>query len=541
MGKSRTISFNRPHLGAALLALLALIILALFTAWAASDWQDLGGWLQYLITLAAGALILWLGWRSLKVEQAPGWLAGLLVLAALLRLGLGIFWDAALPAWGYQSEVELAGYIMEDAFERDSAAWELAESGQPLWQALSETQSSDQYGGLLLLSASIYRLLGGGSHQPLLMVIFGAAIAALAILFTWAFTRMLAGERAAALAAWGIALYPEAVLLGSSQMREAYTITLAAVSLYGLLRYRRDHRATDLLFVLIPLAVCLLISPPAAVLILLALVAAALALERRRLPASRRLWLLLGLLVVLAVIGLWAAWGQFAPQGVSTPLDLINWWLRKAVDLQAYESRQASGWIQRIFRSTPEVLHMPLLFVYGVARPFLPAALGAGGAPLWQAIGIWRALGWAVLLVLLLYAAWIWLRSPRRTAVLGALMLVVWLSILVASIRSGGDLWDNPRYRTTLASVQIMLAAWGVVEGRQLRDPWLKRIAVGATLIFAWFVPWYLRRYTSLPWPVVDPFKTLGLGLASAVLFMLADWAASRPAKPPPEAVDPLR
>lgn len=120
-------------------------------------------------------------------------------------------------------------------------------------------------------------------------------------------------------------------------------------------------------------------------------------------------------------------------------------------------------------------------------------------------------------------------------------MLVVWLSILVASIRSGGDLWDNPRYRTTLASVQIMLAAWGVVEGRQLRDPWLKRIAVGATLIFAWFVPWYLRRYTSLPWPVVDPFKTLGLGLASAVLFMLADWAASRPAKPPPEAVDPLR
>jgi hypothetical protein len=484
----------------------------------------LNGWLQYFLALTAGALLLWLGWRSLAAERAPAWLAGLLVLAALLRLGLGAFWMAALPAWGYQSPVELACYIMQDAYDRDRAAWELAQSGQPLWQALTEPQASDQYGGLLGFSAGVYRFLGGAAHQPLLMVILGAAVSALAVLFTWAAARPLAGARAAVLAAWGITLYPEAVLLGSSQMREAYTIPLAAAALYGLLRFQRDRRARDLLFVLIPLGLCLLISPPAAALILLVLVVVALTLDRRLLR-SRRVWLVLAGLVVLAGLGLWAGWGQFAPAGINTPLDLVNWWLRKAIDLQAYQAEQASGWIQRVFRSTPEGLHMPLLVLYGIARPFLPAAIGAGGAPVWQAIGIWRAAGWAVLLLLLLYAAWIWLRSPRRTAVLGALLLVVWLGILVASIRSGGDLWDNPRYRATLASVQIILAAWGMVEGRRLHDPWLKRISVGALLIFAWFVPWYLRRYAGLYWPVVDPFKTLGLGLASACLYILADWA----------------
>ena len=33
-------------------------------------------------------------------------------------------------------------------------------------------------------------------------------------------------------------------------------------------------------------------------------------------------------------------------------------------------------------------------------------------------------------------------------------------------------------------------------------------LAVGAVL--AWFLPWYLRRYTPLIWPVVDLFNAMG-------------------------------
>jgi hypothetical protein len=422
---------------------------------------------------------------------------------------------------------------MQDAYERDTAAWELATSGAPLWQAFTGNRASDQYGGLLFFSALIYRSIGGPAHQPLMMVVLGAAVSALAVLFTWACARRLMEARTAALAAWGLALYPEAVLLGSSQMREAFTITLAVVALYGLLRFHQDHRLASLAFLLGALLICLALSPPAAVLILILLLAVALTLDKFRLLRSQRLWLILVGLVLLAGLGLWLSWSQIAPEGVSSPFGMVSWWLRKAADLQAYETRQASGWIQKIFRETPAGLHLPLLVLYGAARPLLPAALVAGGAPIWQGIAIWRAFGWTILLLLLLYALWVWLRSTPRPAVIGALHVVVWAVILVASLRSGGDQWDNPRYRATLAGVQVAVAAWGVVTGRQTRDPWLRRALIGGLLVIAWFLPWYLRRYTPATWPVVDPFKALGLGIVSACLYFLWDWARLAPAPRP--------
>jgi hypothetical protein len=50
--------------------------------------------------------------------------------------------------------------------------------------------------------------------------------------------------------------------------------------------------------------------------------------------------------------------------------------------------------------------------------------------------------------------------------------------------------------------------------------------------ILAWFVPWYLRRVTPLEWPVQDVFKTVGLGLASAVLFFMWDWSRKKADRP---------
>jgi hypothetical protein len=104
------------------------------------------------------------------------------------------------------------------------------------------------------------------------------------------------------------------------------------------------------------------------------------------------------------------------------------------------------------------------------------------------------------------------------------LALAVWLVVILASARSGGDLWDNPRYRVAFAGLQVSLAAWVWIEQRRQPDPWFKRLAVGLICVLAWFIPWYFRRYTDISWPVVDLFKTVGLGLASAVLFALWDW-----------------
>jgi hypothetical protein len=98
--------------------------------------------------------------------------------------------------------------------------------------------------------------------------------------------------------------------------------------------------------------------------------------------------------------------------------------------------------------------------------------------------------------------------------------------MLVSAYRGGGDQWDNPRYRVAFVIIQVSLAGWVWVRQRQNPDPWLRRVLVGFGLVFAWFVPWYLRRYTfSFTWNVINLFKTLGLGFITAILYWVWDWA----------------
>ncbi|MCI0519091.1 MAG: hypothetical protein L0Z70_02410, partial [Chloroflexi bacterium] len=201
---------------------LLWVACALGLTWASNRFAGLQGWLAHLGALALAAGVLALGWRLLREEDLPRWLLALLLGAALLRLGAAAFWYTALPSAGYGSPAELGGYIMADASERDRAAWELAHSEKSLLRAFEGGyRKADQYGGMLFLSALVYRLLDGGRHYALLMAAVGAAFSSLALLFTWAFSRRAWGQPAANLAAWILALYPEAVLLGSSQMREA--------------------------------------------------------------------------------------------------------------------------------------------------------------------------------------------------------------------------------------------------------------------------------------------------------------------------------
>jgi hypothetical protein len=275
------------------------------------------------------------------------------------------------------------------------------------------------------------------------------------------------------------------------------------------------------------LALCLPFSPPAAALLLGVLALQALGMGWGMIRSSFRShrWMLpalVGLVLVIAA-GLWLALRQFAPDNVTTPLGVIGWWVRKSADWQAHLTERASGWVQKVFDTTPGWAHIPLLLAYGVVQPFLPAAIfDTTGALVWRLIAVWRALGWTVLLPFLIYAP---LRSLRQNGGLErALGLAVWLGILVASFRGGGDAWDNPRYRMVFAGLQIALAAWVWAEQCRQPDPWLRRVLVGAGLVLLWFAPWYLRRYVHLDWPVGDLFKTLGLGLASAALYWMWDW-----------------
>ncbi len=391
-------------------AALAILLLALLLAEVSTGFHGLRGWGSFIAGLIIGAGILWFGWWLLRRETPPHWLGWLLVGATLLRLAAGMLWFIALPVAGYGTPAEQSGYVMSDALGRDQAAWKLGSSDKPMWQAFSNYRKADQYGGLLFLSALLYRTLGSDYHQPLLIVVVTAAFSALAILFTWAFARRAWGDSAARLAAWILALYPEAILLGSSQMREAFSITLIAAAMYGFIRFTQDHSLVSLGWVLGALLLNFPISPPFTALLLAILIVMALVMAKslfgERFYRQFRIGLIAGGLVLLVVIGLSLSLHQFSPKAGTNLLALPGDWIRKSAEWQAYLSKHASGWIQKIFKTTPTWAHMPLLMGYGVVQPFLPAALiTPTGAPIWRWIGIWRAIGWALLLPFLIYAS----------------------------------------------------------------------------------------------------------------------------------------
>lgn len=498
-------------------------------------------WWAFLILLLVGAGLTGLTWRLLRADSPPRWLLILTIAAALLRLGMGVFWQEALPRWGHGTLSETTGYVMGDAHARDMLAWRLAHFPKPLTSAFVENRKADQYGGMLFLSAFIYRYMGGPRHQPLMVLMLTTVISALAILFTWGFARRAWGPAEAGLAAWILALYPEAVLLGSSQMREAFTITLASAALYGLMRAQTARSGPRLAWIVIPLAICLPISPPVAAMILAVLVLLSLALrfsDDGAAPDPRWMWVGIGGLTLVVLAGLYLALKQFAPIGMINPIAMVSWWFTKSAQFQAYMSEHASGWMQKVFKAYPVWVELPAILGYGVVQPFLPAALVAGSeAPIWYGIAIWRSVGWTIILAFMVYAPLLALRTQKNRALTLMICLIVWTIILVSSARAGGDMWDNPRYRTTFAGLQAALAAWAWMEHRRVRDPLFRRAVMAVAAVLAWFLPWYLRRYTPLLWPVVDLIKTLGMGAATAFLLILWDWARSAP-MPSPASVE---
>jgi hypothetical protein len=505
-------------LGVILLGIPGSVLLA----WISNRFLGFAGWWGFLIDLLLGMVLLILSWKIVRRDNGltiPSWMGWAMLASIALRLMAAILWYTALPILGYGSPVEQSGYIMADAHARDIAAWELARSEKPLSQAFSEYNTADQYGGMLFLSALNYRYLGGGTHQPLQVVTITAFFSSLAVLFTWAFTRRAFNDQAARLAAWTVVVYPDAVILGSSQMREGFLVTLVALACYGMARFLKDRSWSGLGLVFCGLALVLPFSPPVGGVLLVVLLTLALFMEGWAVLRRKRFWLVVGGVAFVAGIGIWIAWGRIAPEGITNPVALLGWWFTQSARWQAYFARRSSWLIKRIFNATPEWTHVLILMAYGVFQPFLPAAVMDSGAPIWKGIAIWRAAGWTILLAFLLAAPGMALWQGKKQKTIIGISLAVWSVVLVAAIRSGGDMWDNPRYRLVFLSLQATLAAWAWIDHRQRNSQLLSRAAAALAILLVWFIPWYLQRYGIIRWPVSDVFGTLGLGLLTVFLF----------------------
>jgi len=509
-----------------------LLVAAVLAAVAGGPW--LRGWLAYSVLVVPGfwaltALWLWAGGgRRLFIVIA---------VALLLRLACGVALTLLLPAFGNDNPEQNAGYLFYDAFRRDTQAWELARGDGPVLQAFSGGQrTSDQYGGLLALSAVVYRYLSPDFHRQLLMIVLGALVAAMGIPVLWRAAPLLLspqmrsiwGEPEGGLslaAAWIMAVYPESMLQGAAQMREPFLITFTAFVLWGFLAIRRSHLRGGWVWLCAGLLGMMLFSPGVA-LVNLVILGGWLLIE----GGGRRVtWLLagsLGAVFVLAALVLAASWANASPAG--GPFAVLVSWAQRTLSLNVHALDQSSGMVQYLFRHMPSGLRLPFIAGYGLLQPVLPSALIEPTIPLWRVVGTLRAAGWYALLPLLVYGVLAAFKTgdPGQRRLWLWLELAVWLWILVSALRGGGDQWDNPRYRVILLPWQALVAGYALVFwlfpiGRvERRDRWLPRI-VGVELVFlVTFTIWYISRYDALPvlnfWGYVLIVLLVGGGLLVA-------------------------
>lgn len=486
------------------------------------------GWLAYALFLTLGLLAVTALWRS---AGAPRTLAWVLFLTIFIRLGLGVGLAFILPVAGSDTESQQAGYIYKDAYQRDAQAWRLATSSAPLWQAFEKRDSTgDQYGGLLAVSALVYRLLSPDHHRPWLVVLLGALTAAIGVALAWrAVYRMWDsrdgihpdGALMAGIVGWVLALYPESILQGASQMREPFLVAFTCMAFWGLVALPARSAWPWLAGGLLGM---LLFSPVIAVVTLVGLGGWSWLWSSKRKISWRAVAIILVVLAVSLTL-LWLALARGHLAGASPWYTFTNW-MRLSFENDLYYLEQSSGWLQRVFSEIPEQYRMLFMTLTGLIQPILPGTIFDPTVWPWQVLNILRSAGWYALMPFLAFnliavqqikqrnerLAWTWLW----------LVSVGW--IILSSLRAAGDQWDNPRYRAILLLFQALLVAVAWTSWRGSPNPWLGRILAIEGIFLTLFGYWYLVR--SLGWTagVVHVFVIVGAIVSLSSLVIVAGW-----------------
>ena len=367
-----------------------------------------------------------------------------------------------------------------------------------------------------------------------MLVLMSAIVAALGIPFLWKAVSQVLGERVAWVSAWIFALYPESILLGASPMREPYLMTFSAMALYGFVQWHasglplqvlRDMSATPQkslgqastrstrpassgwVWLALGLLGMLLVSPVVA-LITLVIFAGWVWFTSERGVISWRMILVFAITFVLGLLLLSASLNRSGEFNSSSPLSVVNEWLRLAVNWNVYNIEGDSGWVQKLFDEMPEWMRLPFVAIYGILQPVLPATIIAPTVPIWKIIYLLRAVGWYALLpkLILSFGAGAGFgvekkRAGSNVSQSKARNLILWLSllawtwILLAALRGGGDQWDNPRYRTILFMWQAILAGVVWVWWHETRSVWLGRVVLCEAIFLIVFTQWYASRY----------------------------------------------
>lgn len=483
-----------------------------------------GGMLLGLAVAALGAGGLnWIGWGAASLLSsisisllllAWNWGGGLkivgimMIVAFSIRLIVGITLSLGIPTWGFGNPREQAGYFSTDSYRRDSDAWALAKSDKNILVAFDNEYATDQYGGLLSISAFIYRYLSPDIHRPFLILILTAFAAAMGIPFLWKAIEPRWGKRPALVACWLVALYPDVILSGASQMREAFLIGLICIGFWAVNEWKCSRWRSISVFAASMIG--LFLFSWRTVLAVLAGLGVWFVIDHLY-PKWNRKWQI-------------AAW-IFLGVGVIAAVVLSFTWFKLTANWDSLLTFTNSGWVQSIVRKLGEWSRIPFATVYGLTQPVLPAALLDFTKPVWMIINIVRALGWYALAPFLIYSLFaIWKvqsKENRRVLLWVAAFSAIW--ILVCSLRAGGDQWDNPRYRSIFLPWLGLLAGVAIDQALKRKDPWLVRWLIVEGIFLVLFTDWYMVRYIQFGIPI-DFYFMVGLIIFLGAGVLLGGW-----------------
>jgi len=474
------------------------------------------GWLaSALLSIPVLYGLVW-AWQWAGGGRRLAWMVGL---AFIVRLVAGIGLSLALPVWGYPEPDQQAGYLFKDAGSRDRQAWSLAQSDKPIFASFREEFSTDQYGGLLALSALVYRHLSPDAHRPFLILILGAGVAALGLPFLIKACLQHWPERVALIAGWIYILYPDAVFFAASQMREPFLVGLGSIALWAVLVWNRRRYGTW-----IALAASLL----------------AMAVISTRVAAAAGGFLGLLFLLEYVVARSEIKWRFVGWAGLIIATILLlafSWeWFTNSAAWDIQVTGADSGWVKKLVEEAAgmlgvadEQLRAPVVVVYGLARPVLPAAIAQPSIPLWKVISIVRSVGWYALAPFLIYGMLsVWKVQDgqnRRRLIWLAISVALWL--LISSARGGGDVTDNPRYRSLFISWLALLAAWAVNWALAHRDVWLWRWILVEIIFLGFFTNWYISRYFRV-WRRLPFWEMAAWIVGLSALVLVGGWAWDR-------------
>jgi hypothetical protein len=459
-----------------------------------------GGWVSFSFLFLLSFIILTITTRWASNHKT---LAIIVAFAFIFRFGGGVATYLTLPIYGYaDDEEQKAGFTYTDAYRRDTQAWELSQSNQPILNAFNEKFAYDQYGGLLAFSAFIYRYLSPDEHRVLLLVLISALMGTLAIPFLYKSANLLWDEKIASASTFILALYPENILLAGSAMREPYLLAFSAFALWGFCGVHRlaDVQSNNKLFdstfwLVVGIAGMLLVSPSIA-LVTLIILAGWYYFDSGRGQVS---WWMILIIIIIFLIGLFILSSALTRGNLTgdSPLAVINNFIRESLKWNVFKIERGSGWVQKLFEEMPAWLQLPFVMVYGFLQPVLPAILIYPTTIVWKIIGILRSVGWYALIPLMILSplAGAGIGQEKKRKVILWLSFIVWAWILFTALRGGGDQWDNPRYRSILFLWQALLAGHVWVWWRETKNAWLPRVLLMELILILVFGNWYLERY----------------------------------------------